>query len=326
MGGRTRFLFVVAIWASAMLQAGRSGAHEEEGQADAMAEAKKHFESGLALFKAEKYDAAALELEESVRLFSTKGGVFNLASVYKVQSRYDEALEALDRLEMEHGARMDEEMRSAAAKMRLEIEKLVARIDVRVEPEDAVVLVDGLEIPKARLVRPLAVDPGSHVVRAELPGRKPVEVRVRLLSGQTERVQLLLDGRDDTGPTAPQRVSGAGEEIARPAPPNEDALARKKLGIAPFAAVAAVAVAAGAATIALGVKAGDKEDEGLEAGDQDIVDEAKPLQTAGRVTLGLTLGAGIAAAVLAFFTEFRSGKETLAIGIAPNGAAVAGRF
>jgi len=35
------------------------------------AAAEKHFKAGLALFKAEKYEAAALELEVSVKLFPT---------------------------------------------------------------------------------------------------------------------------------------------------------------------------------------------------------------------------------------------------------------
>jgi hypothetical protein len=298
------------------------------------AEAEKHFKSGLALFKAEKYDAAALELEASVKLFATKGGLFNLANIYKVLSRYDDALAAISRLDKEFGGKLDAEMKGAVAKMKAEIEGLIARLDLQVSPVGATVFVDGREMGRSPFSKPLSVDPGSHVVRAELARYQAMEAKVQVLSGQVERVTLKLEAVTLENPTVaakPEEPTVEGEAEAEPQEGGTTAVqagpedsGRKKIGKAPFIIAGAVAVAAGAATIGLGVATGRKSDSAKDDGSQSEMDSAKKMQTAGRAMFGIALGAGVAAIVLAFFTDFSGEKEIAADAQASRGLEVDG--
>jgi tetratricopeptide (TPR) repeat protein len=263
------------------------------GQEGDKAEAQKHFQAGLTLFKAEKYDAAALELEASVKLFPTKGGLFNLANVYKVLSRYDEALAAIARIEREYAGTLDADMQGAVAKMKAEIEGMVAKLDLRVEPAGATVLVDGREVGKSPIAKPLSTDPGTHVVRAEMPGHKAAELKVQVLSGQVERVALTL-------------VAETEGEAAAGAEPADGG--RKKIGPAPFIVAGVVAVGAGVAAIVLDAKVGDKADKAKADGDEGLMQDAKKLKAAGLAMFGVAVAGAVTAAVLAFFTDF-GGKE-----------------
>ena len=64
--------------------------------ADDKAEARRHFENGLALSdeQTKDYQGALVEFEASVKLFPTKAGLFNLAQCYRRLSRYGEAIAA----------------------------------------------------------------------------------------------------------------------------------------------------------------------------------------------------------------------------------------
>ncbi|MBW2277998.1 MAG: hypothetical protein JRF63_10925, partial [Deltaproteobacteria bacterium] len=59
----------------------------------AIAEAKTHFQTGVALLKAENYTGAAVEFEASVALYPTANVIFNLANCYQALHRYADALD-----------------------------------------------------------------------------------------------------------------------------------------------------------------------------------------------------------------------------------------
>jgi len=195
---------IVGLW---LLAASLFASFEAFAEDDAKAEAKGHFEAGLALFKAEKYDAAALELEASVRLYPTKSGLFNLANIYKIQSRYDEAVATIDRLVKEHGGGLDAEMERAVGAMRDEIEKLAARLEISVNPLGAIVAIDGREVGRSPLSAPLRVDPGEHSVRGTLEGFEPAEAKIRVISRETARVALTLEREEPTQVPAPYALT-----------------------------------------------------------------------------------------------------------------------
>ncbi len=164
-------------------------------------ESQKHFKAALSLFKAEKYDAAAMEFEASDRLYPTKTCVFNLANVYKVTSRYNEALTTLDRLEADFGDVLDNAMKDAAQKMRAEINNLVAILEVTSDPGGAMISVDGREAGHSPLPLRIMVDPGSHTVTATIDDRH-IEKTVQVLSRETVAVVLTLPAQEAPLPVA----------------------------------------------------------------------------------------------------------------------------
>ena len=315
------------------------------GQGDAKVEAKGHFEAGLALFKAEKYDAAALELEASVKLYPTKGGLFNLASVYKVMSRYDDALAAIDRLEKEYGTKLDAEMRGVLAKIKTEIATLAARLDVVVEPAGAALTIDGRKVGKSPLSKPVLVDPGDHVVRATLTGYSAAESTVQVISRQTGKVRLVLEREAGAAP-APVAAAGAEESVSKSveapavppstgsepeAPAVEDksgtvgeADGKKPLRPVWFWAGLGATVAFGGVTLGLELAVRSNKDDIASTSE---LDKNERMQKAGIAFLGLTAAAAVTTAVLAAFTDFK-GEEAapVAVGVAPNGVAILGRF
>jgi hypothetical protein len=267
-------------------------------------EAKRHFEAGLALAEAEDFVAAAVEFESSVALFPTKMGLFNLANCYKALHRYAEALDVIVRLRSTYQGKLSAEMVREVAEFERSVTALVGRLEVKVEPAGASVMVDGKNVGVSPLPEPLLLAPGDHEVKVEFEGYRPETRKVRVTSRGREEVMVDL---------APLPPPAAGIEME---PPEGDAVDTLppwdeggKLGPAPLITAGALAVGFGVATVVLGVKAGDKEQEAVDAHDDALMDDAGKLQTAGRVMLGLTGAALVTTAVLLFFTDFGGGED-----------------
>jgi tetratricopeptide (TPR) repeat protein len=160
--------------------------------ADQKQEAKKHFDNGLKLLKAENFEAAAVEFETAVKLYPTKGGMFNLANCYKTLQRYEEALGTLALLRGEFGAELDDEYKATIDALETEIEGLVAHLTIEASEEGATLLFNGDQVGKSPLPKPLMVGPGVHDVEARLSGYEPARRTVKLASGDEKTVTLEL--------------------------------------------------------------------------------------------------------------------------------------
>jgi len=284
-------------------------------------EAKAHFKAGISLLKAEKYEAAAAELEESLNLYPTKSALFNLANVYKVLSRYDDSLALLDRLERDHASNLDQEMKDALETMRTEMEGLAALLDVRVDPPGAKIFLDDVEIGTSPLDGPLRVDPGSRKIRATKEGFAPLEKEVKLVSRSTSVIELAMEELP-AGEEPPEEAAGSAGLEDGSGDASDDA---KPLGPALFwSGIGATVIFGGVALgMDLAVRA-DKDDIGSRA----ALDRNENMQTTGIVFLGLAGAAAITTAILAGFTDFGGDDESpaLEVGAAPNGLIVQGRF
>ncbi len=190
-----RWMTIAAFGAGLFLAAGT-------GAADNKAEAKRHFKAGVALFKAEKFDGAAVEFEESGKLYKTKGALFNLANCYKALSRYAEALATLKLLEGEFKGTLNEEMLGAVKQVKDEINSITGKLGVKVNRDGAEIYVDDELVGRSPLPRPLLLGPGYHVLRVELKGMEPYSRKVKLVSG----ANLKLEVNFKPGKTAPGGV------------------------------------------------------------------------------------------------------------------------
>ena len=303
-----RWMTIAALCIGLFLAAGTVAA-------DNKVEAKKHFKAGVALFKAEKFGGAAVEFDESSRLYKTKGALFNLANCYKALSRYAEALATLKLLEGEFKDTLSENMLGGVKQLRDEINSVTGELRVKVNRNGAEIYMDDELVGKSPLPSPLLLGAGYHVVRVEMEGMETYSRKVKLISG----ANLKLEVNFKPGETAPGGVV-LRESVTKPEPEptepveeeeveEEEGEGRKKLGPVPLIIAGGLTVGFGVTSIVLNKRIGDKSDEAKSAGDADLMKEAESLQTAGKVMVGLTAASLATAVVLLFFTDFKSGEE-----------------
>ncbi len=157
------------------------------------AEARKHFDAGKGLLKVEEFVAAAAEFEESVRLFPTRNGLFNLANAYKGMGRYDKSLKAYERLRTEFGDRLGKEMERKVAQEVKDIAAMRAWLILKVDQPQAPIDIDGLRYGESPMREALVLGAGSHELKITLDGFEPFLTEVTLLAGdrQTLSVQMV---------------------------------------------------------------------------------------------------------------------------------------
>jgi tetratricopeptide (TPR) repeat protein len=267
-------------------------------RADEKAEAKRQFDAGVSLLKAENYEGAAASFEASLELFPTKTALFNLANCYKTLQRYDEALAALTRLRRDFAGRLGAEMEEATIAIEKEIRNLVGTLNVEVDRPGATVVVDGREVGVSPLSKPVLLAPGSHEVTARRPGVEFASQKVRMLAGKELSVRLEGEGdrnKADEGASIPSISSIPSIESA-PSPGLHPAWFWTGLG--------ATAVFGG---VTLGMNFAVREQKDELATDAEL-ERAERMQSAGIAFLALTGAAAATTAVLAFFTDW--GDET----------------
>jgi len=274
--------------------------HMQEARADDKAEARRHFDAGISLLKAENYEGAALSFEASLKLHPTMSGLFNLANCYKALERYDEALAALFRLRRDFKDRLSDEMRVESEAIEKEIRNLVGMLRVEVDRPGAAVLVGGREVGVSPLSRMVLLAPGDHEVTARMPGVEFGVERVRMLPGR--EVTVNLKGTDTgaaEGGSTPSTGSTLSTDSPTDSPPS---------GLSPgwfWGGLAATAVLGGV-TIGIDAAVG-KASDGMKT--EDDLKRAERMQSAGIAFVVLTGAAAITTAVLAFFTDWGGGES-----------------
>ncbi len=303
-----RWMTIAALGVGLFLAAGTVAA-------DNKVEAKKHFKAGVVLFKAENFAGAAVEFEESGKLFKTKGALFNLANCYKALRRYAEVLATLKLLEGEFKGTLSKEMLGGVKQLRDEINSITGDLRVKVNRDGAEIYVDDELVGKSPLPRPLLLGPGYHVLRVEMKGMETYSRKVKLISGANLKLEVNFkpDKKAPSGVVLEQPVTKPepepAEAVKEEEEEEEEKEGGKKLGPAPLIIAGGLTVGFGVTSIILNKKIGDKSDEAKSTSDDDLMKEAESLQTAGKVMVGLTAASLATAVVLLFFTDFKGGEE-----------------
>jgi hypothetical protein len=165
--------------------------------ADYKDEARAHFEAGMKLVEKEDFVRAAEEFEQSLALYSTKNGLFNLANCYRQLHRYAEALEVIERMKLLHGKDLDERMAAAVGRQEQELLGLVAVLYVEVDTHGATVSVNGNTVGRTPLAAPMRLNPGPAVIEVELGGYLTEKRELRLEGGATRKE--LISMRSELG-------------------------------------------------------------------------------------------------------------------------------
>ncbi len=182
-----KYIFVVLIAAACCCLAGSAFAKDNKAQA------KKHFDAGLTLLEADDFKGATVEFERSTDFYVTKNGLFNLANCYKALHRYGKALAAIERIETKFKGKLNKEWKSEIRAFRKQLENMVARLTLVVEPAGAMIIVDDEEVGSSPLSDPLVLGPGSYEIKGSAKGFSEKSKRITLASREIKTVTLKLE-------------------------------------------------------------------------------------------------------------------------------------
>ncbi len=152
--------------------------------------AREHFQRGLSAITEERWADAITELEQSRQIRVTASVVYNLGLAYRAVGRAREAINAwreFIRLAVEPSnaalvARADAYIREMSARL--------SRLEIRVEPPNATVLVDGADV--SAQAPSLVIDAGRHLVAAQAEGYTPETRTVDAPAGGAAPVVIRL--------------------------------------------------------------------------------------------------------------------------------------
>jgi hypothetical protein len=201
---------------------------------DATAEARRHFQSGVKLYRDANYPGALAEFEAAYSLKPGPSSLQNVALSQKALFRYGEAADTLKLLLERHGAELGEDERRAMRLAIEELEGLIGSLLVNVEPASARVTINGQLVPADQRGKRLRVNVGEHTVVAEAPGYSRATKTFRVAGGQNDVPVLLAleptDGFVEVTAEDPEAVIAVdGKPLARgrwsgPLSPDEEHL------------------------------------------------------------------------------------------------------
>jgi tetratricopeptide (TPR) repeat protein len=256
------------------------------------------------LMAAGKYDEACPKFAESQRLDPATGTLLNLAACHEKQGKlasawieYSDALIAARRDGREDRV---EYARQRSAELEPQLSRLTLQLDANADAAGLTLALDGAAIGRAVIGAAMPVDPGTHTVTANAPGKKSwtqsIEIG-KVADQKTLNIPSLEDAPPE--PVAPPAAAGPPPVQLLPAPSHEDAGARP---------IPTSVYLMGGVTVALGIGAGITgvaylnkkaayEDERDAGPSSDLKDQQRTAKTYGYLNLGLwaatALGAGV---------------------------------
>jgi hypothetical protein len=158
------------------------------------AEARERFDTGLHLFEKGENAGALAEFKRAYQLIPNPVVLYNMGLVYAAMNRPVDSLDALAQFLADPGAAGAAEKKHAAD-VRAEQEKRIAQLVVLTD-HPATVEVDGVEVGRTPLSKPIRVASGSHVVAVEAPGFLGSRREVTLAGQLTETIAMSMQPTD----------------------------------------------------------------------------------------------------------------------------------
>jgi len=202
------------------------------------AEARQRFDEGLHLFEKGENAAALAEFKRAYELIPNVLVLFNIGLVYAAMDRPVDAVDALDKV-LDSPAGLAPAQAQKARQVRADQAARIAEVMVFTD-KPAVIEVDGVEVGRTPLERPLRFASGAHVLSALAPGCLPARREITLAGRTTQTLTLTL---------LPTESSNAHLTLVVPVPGVEVLVNGQRAGVTPLPT--SVAVAPGAAVIEL---------------------------------------------------------------------------
>jgi hypothetical protein len=163
-----------------------------------LAEARRHFELGVAHFDRREWQAALVEFLTSRELATTRGNTKNAAICLRKVGRFDEALDMFEAL-LRDFPDLPAADRELALREISELGASVGTLEIRNAPLGAEVSINGVARGTAPLAGPVRLPAGTHTVRVVMDGALPFEARVDLAGRQAKVVEARLAALTQAG-------------------------------------------------------------------------------------------------------------------------------
>jgi hypothetical protein len=200
------------------------------------AEARQRFDQGIRLFEKNENAAALAEFQRAYQLIPNILVLYDIGLVYAAMDRPVEAVDALDKV-LDTAGSLAPAQAQKARQVRADQAARIAEVMV-VTDKPAVIEVDGVEVGRTPLERPLRFASGAHVLSALAPGCLPARREITLAGRTTQTLTLAL---------LPTESSNAHLTLVVSVPGAEVLVNGQRAGTTPLAT--SVAVAPGTAVI-----------------------------------------------------------------------------
>ena len=291
-----------------------------DSSAEALKRAREQFGQALALQTAGDWAGALTLLKEVAAVKSTPQVRFNMALCEEklgklVAALGDYELAAAD-ARAEKADQVAEEVEGRLESLRQRIPKITVKRGSGAE--NAAVALDGISLGDQVIGTPMPTDPGPHTLEATAPGFKAFRQSVRVAEQQSETVEIALEALPAPPVAGP---GGSPKPVARRSP-------------LPGYVIGGIGIASlGVSGVFFGLRAGKISDLdkvcpnnqcASHAHDDDI--KAGKLYTAiADVTLAVGVAAVASGAILVL-TSGSSSEPSAALGPAPGGVQLFGKF
>ena len=157
---------------------------------DAQAQARTHFERGVALYDEGRLAPALAEFLEANRIASSSAILYNVAQVEAELGHAVEAVDAYEQL-LREATTIQASMRSQIESALTEQRARIATLDVDATAPGALVALDDIEIGAAPL-HATRISAGEHVVSARANGYETARIRFIVAGGATHSAHLTM--------------------------------------------------------------------------------------------------------------------------------------
>jgi hypothetical protein len=159
------------------------------------AEARDHYDKGVAHFDKQEYREALEEFVKSLELKKTRNAMGYAASCLKQLGQYDEALEQYEEMRREYPKLPAKTETTVAADM-AELAGLVGTLTLTGDaPPGASLIIDNRLRGKLPLEKPLRLSVGRRAVRVEKEGFEPISTTADVKAGRENVAELVAKSR-----------------------------------------------------------------------------------------------------------------------------------
>jgi hypothetical protein len=160
-------------------------------------EARHHFTQAVALYNDGNYDAALAEFLAAYRTKPSPFILYNIGLTYKALFLYNDSIRTLEQY-LRDEQKLTPERRSEVEQMLREMQALLARVDMSITPDGALVRVDGRQIGRAPIGEYLLAA-GRHVIEVSADGYTSQTREIMITAGVPSSLAIALPIIPKTG-------------------------------------------------------------------------------------------------------------------------------
>ncbi len=136
--------------------------------------------AGAKLVEDESWAAAEAEFEAAFKADPRAAPLVQMAACARAMGRYPQAIAALERALRDHAATLSADEKKAAEQTLAEMRAELGAVQVTLAPRDATLRIDGEDLPREALAKPIPLGPGPHRLEARLEGYAPAAQTINI--------------------------------------------------------------------------------------------------------------------------------------------------